>query len=161
MTDRLLKQGANLSGQFGRLALALAFSLVLALDASAETVAQTASKWGLIGSWALDCSLPPDRGKGALLAYEVAPGGRVMHRRNFGDVKDENQVLSAKVSGNGMLNLRVSFPGLKETREYGMMKQPDGTMRAMYNRNAKEEYSIKDGNFTSNGNPSPAQHKCK
>ncbi|WP_249779560.1 hypothetical protein [Bradyrhizobium sediminis] len=143
------------------LALALAFSLTLARDASAETVAQTASKWGLIGSWALDCSLAPDKGKGAVLAYEVAPGGRVVHRRNFGDVKDENQVVGAAVSSNGMLNLRVSFPGLKETREYGMMKQPDGTIRAMYNRNAKEEYTIKDGNFTSNGNPSPAQHKCK
>lgn len=143
------------------LALALVFSLTLARDASAETVAQTASKWGLIGSWALDCSLAPDRSKGALLAYEVAPGGRVVHRRNFGDVKDENQVVGAAVSSNGMLNLRVSFPGLKQTREYGMMKQPDGTIRAMYNRNAKEEYSIKDGNFTANGNPSPAQHKCK
>jgi hypothetical protein len=143
------------------LVLALVFSPTLARDASAETVARTASKWGLIGSWALDCSLPPDRGKGALLAYEVAPGGRVVHRRNFGDVKDENQVLGAAVSSNGMLNLRVSFPGLKETREYGMMKQPDGTIRAMYNRNAKEEYTIKDGNFTTNGNPSPAQHKCK
>jgi hypothetical protein len=91
----------------------------------------------------------------------VAPGGRVVHRRNFGDVKDENQVVSAVVSTDGILNLRVSFPALKETREYGMMKQPDGTIRAMYNRNAKQEYTIKDGNFTSNGNPSPKQSKCK
>jgi hypothetical protein len=73
------------------LALALVFSLALARDASAETVAQTASKWGLIGTWALDCSLPPDRGKGALLAYEVAPGGRVVHRRNFGDVRTKTR----------------------------------------------------------------------
>ena len=144
-----------------RLALALVCFLMLAFDASAETVAQAARKWGLIGAWALDCSIPPDRGKGALLAYEVAPGGRVVHRRDFGDVKDENQVLSATVSDNGMLNLRVSFPRLKETREYGMVKQPDGTIRAMYNRNAKEEYSIKDGKFTANGNSSPAQYRCK
>jgi hypothetical protein len=39
--------------------------------------------------------------------------------------------------------------------------QPDGTMRAMYNRNQKDEYTIKDGKFTANGNPTPAQHKCK
>ena len=144
-----------------RLALALVFFLTFAFDASAETVAQTARKWGLIGPWALDCSIPPDRGKGAVLAYEAAAGGRVMHRRNFGDVKDENEVLSVVVSDNGILHLRVAFPGLKETREYGMMKQPDGTIRAMYNRNAKDEYTIKDGKFTANGNPSPAQHKCK
>jgi hypothetical protein len=144
-----------------RLAIALGLSVMLAPEASAQTPAQTASKWGLIGSWALNCSLPPDRGQGARLDYDVAPGGRVVHRRNFGDVKDENQVVSAVVSTDGILNLRVSFPALKETREYGMMKQPDGTIRAMYNRNAKQEYTIKDGNFTSNGNPSPKQSKCK
>jgi len=124
-------------------------------------VAQTASKWGLIGTWSLDCSLPPDRDKGSVLAYEVAPGGRVVHRRNFGDAKDENPVLSAVVSNNGMLNLRVTFPSLKQTREYGLMKQPNGTMRAMYNRNAKQEYTIKDGKLTANGNPSLPQYKCK
>jgi hypothetical protein len=143
------------------LPLALVFSLTLALDALAETVAQTASKWGLIGTWSMNCSLPPDRGKGALLAYEVAPDGRVMHRRNFGDLKDESQVLTAVASNNGMLNLRVKFSSLKETREFGMMKQPDGTLRTMYSRNAKEEYSIRDGNFTANGNPTPSQYKCK
>ena len=150
-----------MDGHCCRLALALVFSLTFVFDASAETVAQTARKWGLIGPWAVDCSIPPDRGKGAVLAYEIAKGGRVVHRRNFGEVKDENEVLSAVVSDNGMLHLRVSFPGLKETREYGMMKQPDGTMRAMYNRNVKDEYTIKDGKLTANGNPSLPQHKCK
>jgi hypothetical protein len=150
-----------MDGHCRRLALALVFFLALAPDASAETVAQTVRKWGLIGPWALDCSIPPDRGKGALLAYVVKPGGRVVHQRNFGDVKDENEVLSAAVSDNGVLHLRVKFPLLKETREYGMIKQPDGTLRAMYNRNAKDEYTIKDGKFTANGNQSPAQHKCK
>jgi len=144
-----------------RLPLALVLFLTLAPAASAETVAQTASKWGLIGTWSLDCSLPPDRDKGSVLAYEVAPGGRVVHRRNFGDAKDENPVLSAVVSNNGMLNLRVTFPSLKQTREYGLMKQPNGTMRAMYNRNAKQEYTIKDGKLTANGNPSLPQYKCK
>ena len=39
--------------------------------------------------------------------------------------------------------------------------QPDGTMRAMHNRNQKDEYSIKDGKFTANGEPTPPQHKCR
>jgi hypothetical protein len=38
--------------------------------------------------------------------------------------------------------------------------QPDGTIRAMYNRSQKGEYSIRDGKFTANGNPTPPQHKC-
>ncbi len=145
---------------FGRLTLAIVFSLALASELSAETVAQTARKWGLIGSWSLDCSLRPDRDKGTVLAYVTVSGGRVVHRRNFGDSTDENQVVGAEVSDNGMLNLRVFFPSLKQSREYGLVMQPDGTMRAMYNRNQKGEYTIRDGKFTANGHPTPSQHRC-
>jgi hypothetical protein len=99
--------------------------------------------------------------KGTVLAYEIASNGKLVHRRNFGDTTDESQVLSAEVSDNGMLNLRVLFPGLKQTREYGLMMQPGDTLRAIYNRNQKEEYTIRDAKFTDNGNPTPAQHKCK
>ena len=83
---------------FGRLALAILFSLTLTLEVSAETVAQTARKWGLIGSWSLDCSLPPDRNKGTVLAYVIAPDGRVLHRRNFGESTDESEVIAANTA---------------------------------------------------------------
>jgi hypothetical protein len=150
-----------LKRHFCRSAPAIVFFLSLSLGASAETVAETARKWGLIGPWAQDCSVPADRDKGTVLAYEVEPGGRVVHRRDFGDVKDENEVLSAEVSSNGILRLRVSFSRLKETREFAMIKLPDGTIRAMYNRNSKGEYTIRDGKFTANGNPTPPQHRCE
>ena len=150
-----------MNGRLSRLALAILFFLTLAIDASAETVAETTRKWGLIGPWSLDCSLAPDRNKGTVLAYEIASGDRVVHRRNFGDTTDESEVVTAEVSADGMLNLRVFFPALKQTREYGFIMQPDGTLRAMYNRNQKNEYSIRDGKFTANGNPTPPQHKCR
>ena len=145
---------------FGRLALAVLFSLTLTLEVSAETVAQTARKWGLIGAWSLDCSLPPDRNKGTVLAYVIASDGRVLHRRNFGESTDQSEVIAAEVSKGGMLNLRVFFSSLNQTREYGLVMQSDGTIRAMYNRNQKGEYTIRDGKFTANGNPTPPQHKC-
>jgi len=150
-----------LNGPFSRLTLAMLFSLTLTLNAAAQTVAETARQWGLIGHWSLDCSLAPDRDKGAVLAYEMAPDDRVVHRRSFGDTTDESEVVSAEVSQDGMLNLRVFFPKLKQTREYGLVLQPDGTMRAIYNRNQKHEYTIKDGKFTANGNPTPSQHRCR
>ncbi len=95
-----------------------------------------------------------------MLAYVIASGGRVLHRRNFGESTDESEVIAAEVSSDGMLNLRVFFPSLKQTREYGLVMQPDGTIRAMYNRNQKGEYTIRDGKFSANGNPTPPQHKC-
>jgi hypothetical protein len=145
---------------FRRLALTILFPLTLTLDASAETVAETARAWGLIGHWSLNCSIPPDRGEGAVIAYEIASSDRVMHRRNFGATTDESEVIAAEVSGDGMLNLRVFFPKLKQIREYGFAMQPDGTMRAMFNRNQKGKYTIRDGKYTANGNPTPSQHKC-
>jgi len=145
---------------FRRLALAILFSLTLMVNAHAETVAETARAWGLIGPWSLDCSAPPDSNEGAVLAYEIASGDRVVHRRNFGATTDESEVVTAKISGDGMLNLRVFFPKLKQTREYGFAMQSDGTMRAIYNRNQKGKYTIRDGKFTASGNPTPSQHKC-
>jgi hypothetical protein len=44
------KRRRILNKHFGRLTLAILFSLTLTLEVSAETVAQTARKWGLIGS---------------------------------------------------------------------------------------------------------------
>lgn len=150
----------NLNRHLIRLALALLISQFLSFDASAETVAETVSKWGLIGSWSLDCSLAPDPNKGAVLAYEIAKSGRVLYRRNFGKTQDKGEVLRGETSADGSLHLRVFFPTLRETREYGLMMQPDGTVRAIYNRNLKKQYTIKDGKFVSNGTPTPAQHKC-
>ena len=123
-------------------------------------MAQTVQEWGLIGPWSLDCSLRPDRNRGTVLAYEIAGDGRVVFRRNFGDATDESEVVTAEVSADGTLNLRVFFPSLKQTRESGLMMQPDGTIRAIYNRNQKQEYTIKDGKFTADGSPTTPQHKC-
>jgi hypothetical protein len=151
----------NLYAHFSRLPLALLCCLTLTIGASAETVAQTAQKWGLIGPWSLDCSPRPDRGNGAVLDYEIVGGDRVVHRRNFGDKSDESEVVAADISEDGMLNLRVFFPSLRQTREFGLLMQPDGGIRTMYNRNQNDEYSIKDGKFTANGNPTSALHKCR
>jgi hypothetical protein len=43
----------------------------------------------------------------------------------------------------------------------GATSATDGTIRAMYHRNQKDKYTIRDGKFTANGNPTLAQHKCK
>ena len=147
-------------GFFSRLVLSAAFSAILAGCATAETMAETARQWGLIGPWSLDCMLPPDRNKGTVLSYEIADD-RVVHRRDFGDTRDESEVLSLSVSADGMIHLRVYFASVKQTREYGMIRQADGTVRAIYNRNEKNRYSIKDGKFISDGKPTPPQHKCE
>jgi hypothetical protein len=145
-----------------RLALGLAFLASFAPFALADDpIAETVRKWGLLGPWSLDCALPPDHASGTVLAYEIGPDGGVIYRRDFGDASDENQVLAAEVSADGVLNLEVYFPAIKQKREYGLMMLEDGTTRAIYNRSERGEYSIKDGKFVATRKPTPAQHKCE
>lgn len=128
--------------------------------AGAETLAATVEQWGLLGSWAVDCAARPDRDKGALLTYEIRKDGRVMYRRNFGEAKDENEVVSATVNAEGLLNMTVYFPSLHQTREFALLLANDGSLRAIYNRSERGEYTIRDGKYVATGVPTPAQHRC-
>ncbi|MCJ9701478.1 MULTISPECIES: hypothetical protein [unclassified Bradyrhizobium] len=128
--------------------------------AGAETLAATVKQWGLLGSWAVDCAARPDRDKGALLAYEIRKDGRVMYRRNFGEAKDENEVVSATVNAEGLLNVMVYFPSLHQAREFGLLLAKDGSLRAIYNRSERGEYTIRDGAYVATGAPTPVQQRC-
>ena len=126
----------------------------------AQTVAATVSKWGLIGTWRLDCSKPASRSDGDL-KYEVR-GGRVFHDREFGDGRDSNAVVSAARKADGSLQIAVHFASFSQTRQFSLIKGSDGRIRATSNRNVDtNEYSIKDGKFTANGNPTPWQTRCR
>ncbi|MBR0827302.1 hypothetical protein JQ596_17390 [Bradyrhizobium manausense] len=144
----------------GRFATAALLWAALMPAANAETLSATVIRWGLLGSWAIDCALRPDRDSGAVLTYEIKQEGRVMYRRNFGDAKDENEVVAASTDTDGMLNIMVFFPSLHQTREFGLRLQKDGSLRAIYNRDQRGSYSIRDGKFVRTGEPTPAQRRC-
>jgi hypothetical protein len=128
--------------------------------ASADTNVSTATQWGLLGTWAFDCSMPPGRDN-TYLTY-AARGGRLFHDRNFGDVKDSTQVLSASAADNGELTILIKFDSFKETRQFTNTKGDDGRMRTLSNRNVDtNEYSIRDGKFTANANTTRWLTHCK
>jgi hypothetical protein len=128
--------------------------------AGAESLAATVEQWGLLGSWAVDCAARPDRDKGALLTYEIRKDGRVMYQRNFGEAKDESEVVSATVNTDGLLNVMVYFPSLRQTREFGLLLSKQGSLRAIYNRSERGEYTIRDGKYFATGAPTPSQQRC-
>jgi hypothetical protein len=128
--------------------------------AGAESLAATVEQWGLLGSWAVECAGRPDREKGALLTYEIRKDGRVMYQRNFGEAKDEIEVVSATVNTDGLLNVMVYFPSLQQTREFGLLLSKQGSLRAIYNRSERGEYTIRDGKYVATGAPTPSQQRC-
>jgi hypothetical protein len=158
----ILRGGAcqDMTRCLGRWIAAAVLWVALASTAGAETLAATIEQWGLLGSWAIDCAARPDRDKGALLTYEIRKDGRVMYRRDFGEAKDENEVVSATVNAEGLLNVMVYFPSLRQTREFGLSLAKDGSLRAIYNRSERGEYTIRDGKYVATGAPTPQQQRC-
>jgi hypothetical protein len=147
--------------RLGRTVLAIVIAWqAFTINASAETIADTVKRWGLIGVWTADCAGKKNDGN-PILTYRIGSNGRVIHHRDLGDVSDDNDVLAAEISADGMLKLRVSFPKLKDTREYGIMKQPDGTFRTIFNRSVGGKYTVQDGKFTANGNATPPLERCE
>ena len=143
-----------------RCSLAALLWTLAAPAAGAETLAATIEQWGLLGSWAVNCAARPDRDRGALLTYEIRQDGRVMYRRDFGDASDEDEVVSATVGPEGLLNVMVFFPSLHQAREFGLKLTRDGSLRAIYNRSERGEYTIRDGRYVATGAPTPAQQRC-
>jgi hypothetical protein len=146
--------------RLSRLGMTAMLWAALASTAAAETLASTVEGWGLLGSWSIDCSLPPDRDRGAVLTYEIRPDGRVMYLRNFGDARDENEVVAGSINAEGLLNLTVFFPSLHQPREFGLLLQTDGSLRTIYNRSKRGDYTIRHGKFVKTGAPTLALRRC-
>ena len=141
----------------------LAFVLMGVLAGSAacaETVAETAARWGLIGVWRLDCSVPLSTSAPRLMF--VVKNGQLFHDRDFGDRQDSSQVQSVTIKPDGSLDLVVRFTVLSQTRQFAFIKGGPDRKRAWYNRNVDtDEYTVVDGKFTANGNPTPWQFHCR
>ena len=126
----------------------------------AETTVQAASKWGLLGIWRLDCSKPMGRNNPDL-AY-VVRGGKLFHDRDFGDTRDSNAVVLATTKADGTFEIVVNFASMSQTRQFSFFKADSRRIRAMSNRNVDtNEYSVRDGKFTANGNATPWQTRCR
>ncbi len=140
-------------------ALVLLASLVSPGAPQAQTIVATATKWDLLGTWKLDCAAPTSRANAAL--KYVVRDGKLFHDRDFSDAKDSSPVTAARTGADGTIELTIPFASISQTRNFAFIKGPGGRIRATFNRNVDtDEYSIKDGKFLSNGNPSPWQSRC-
>jgi len=134
--------------------------VLAAAGASADTIPDTASKWGLLGTWRVDCSKQaswsdPD------LRY-VVRGDKLFHDREFGDRRDSNAVLSATITPDNAIELVIRFDMLSQTRQWTYVKQSDGRIQAVSNRNVdNNEYTVRDGKYLANGNATPLQSRCR
>jgi hypothetical protein len=150
-----------LTASFRIFALALVVLAASIHGAQAQNITQTLSKWGLLGTWALDCSKPAS-GSNGYLTYAIRRAGQVSHERDFGDRQDINEVQQARTGLGGRLELVVDFKDLGQTRKFTLLMGPDGRIRAMANSKADgSEPTITGGKFTANGADTPWQVRCR
>lgn len=143
-----------------KLGLLFAGALALTQPAHAETAVETAAAWGLLGTWSLDCRLPPSEGNG-YVSFMAMPGGRLMHERDFGGRRDANDVLRVTL-GVGGIDLTIYFPASAQTRLITVARTPDGRLRTMSESLPNSnEFAIWDGKFAATGIETPWQMRCR
>jgi len=143
-------------------AAGLAIWLGLIGPSSAQSAADAAAQWGLLGTWRIatvDCNAPGSRQ--STLQSWVARGGRLFNDRDFGDARDSTPVEAGVIRPDGILELTMVQPD-QSRRALGFFKRPDGLKRAMYNYDmATTQYSVRDGRFAANGAETPLQKRCR
>jgi hypothetical protein len=88
-------------------AFALALVCLLAPGANAETLAETASKAGLLGMWSADCSKPPSK-ENWYVTYAAAPDGGVTLHYDRGPAGTEDAVMDyIEILGDGNVLIRT------------------------------------------------------
>jgi hypothetical protein len=141
-------------------ALMLVGFLATSPAAFGQTVVEVASKWGLLGTWRLDCRKPPSA-RNLNLRY-VVRGQRLFQEREFGDHGDSNPVVSASTKADGSLEIVIDLAAISQTRELGLIKGNGGRIRAISNRNVNtNEFTISKGRFTASGDPTPWETRCQ
>jgi hypothetical protein len=140
--------------------LALAGLLAAAGAACAQTPADVARDWGLLGVWRLDCTVKANRSDPDL--KYVVRNGKLYHERDWGDGGDSSEIIAARITPEGGIALTVRFTSLGQTREFIDVKQDERHIHAIMSRNVDtNEYSIRDGRFVDGGRVPPMQTHCQ
>jgi hypothetical protein len=131
-----------------------------AVPASAQNAGETATKWGLLGEWRLDCNVPAGPSN---IAIEFAVrDGKLVQERSAGNAKDSTAITSAVIRSDGSLETtEVSATQPPTTRQIVRRKQGEGRFSVWSNRAAgSEQYSVRDGKFA-NGGVAPPLSRCR
>ena len=145
-----------------RLPLLLAgvlISTVFAERASAETAAEVAARWRLLGQWKPDCSSPTSRAN--TVFNFVARDGKLYQDRDMGDWQDSSLVMEATVQPDGSIELTTVLGGAAGTRTTVLRMQDEAHFLVWSNRAAgTQPYTIKDGRFANGSNVRPLLMRC-
>jgi hypothetical protein len=138
-----------------RAAIALLALLATTCLCAADATVETVRRWGLLGRWAVDCSPAPGPDSPTPVSYEIKEG-RLVYINGYAT----SDVVDATANPDGSLTLTVHFLRPKDDIRTLVLQKSGETIRPMLNRNALNEYTIRDGAFVANGMETASLKKC-
>lgn len=127
----------------------------------AQTIAETITRWGLLGEWAIDCKQQVTDTPSARLIYEVRKGNPVQVRHLGKDGDDVSRISRAMVAPDGSLEVVIEYGGNIGPFEIAFIRGPNQQIRAKSSRKPGGKYTIFDGKFVDGGRPSLWQTRCQ
>jgi hypothetical protein len=133
--------------------------------AGAQTVQQSLRDFGMLGTWANDCTQPASDNNFHTV-FSVSPSGQVMRTQydKPGSKRNEYTIMSAKrIAADELWYLQVSngVPAPYSRIELVLTRDGDRFRYLSSKVEGGDAYMIKDGKFVSNGNESAWNFKCK
>jgi hypothetical protein len=135
--------------------------------ANAQSVANTIAEFGLVGTWASDCSKPASSSN-YLTVYATKPSGEVS--RTYydapGHVLNNYKIVSASRQAPDMLLYRQVWDNegkpaiMAGDRIDVVLNMADNKIQIVSSQGSDGSYFVKDRKFPSDGSESPWQFRC-
>jgi hypothetical protein len=150
-----------------RACLVAALAFATAETANAQSVANTIAEFGLIGTWATDCTQPPST-RNYLTIYAIKPSGEVS--RTYydapGHVLNIYKITGAKRQAPDMLSYEQvwDFAGspanIAGNRMQVLLNMVDNKYQIVSSQGSDGSFFVQDRKFPNSGDDSPWQFRC-
>jgi hypothetical protein len=151
-----------------KICLAAALAMASVEAANAQSVANTIAEFGLIGTWATDCTQPASSSN-YLTIYAIKSSGEVSrtYYDQPGHVYNNYKITSAKRQAPDMLSYEQvwDFEGspanVAGDRVQVLLNMADNKFQIVSSQGSDGSFFVKDRKFPSSGNESPWQFRCQ
>ncbi len=128
-----------------------------ASPARAGTPLEIAARWGLIGDWRVACGGPASPANP--VRRFLARDGRLVEETDLGDRTIAGTIDRASLREDGALTMEIDYAGGR--RERVAVRYGPGARRIVSDRDvATDQYAIRNGRMTANGELTPAESRC-
>ena len=148
--------------------LAAALTMASVEAAQAQSVADTIAEFGLIGTWATDCTQPASPSN-FLTVYAIKPSGEVSrtYYDKPGHVYDNYKITSVKRQAPDILSYEQvwDFDGspanVAGNRVQVLLNKADDKFQIVSSQGSDGSFFVKDRKFSGSGDESPWQSRCQ